>query len=632
MKRMTKALLLICIGLFLHTAVAAGTMTDVGTPRSETLIVDMLNGRSPNVNQFNPYLPGVVYQGNGFRQFVWEPMWEVDSVSGKQIPVLAATMAQPMDDTFTKFKVGLRKGVKWNDGVDFTADDVVFTSEMLINNPQLVYSGSFSQLIKSITALDSHTLQIETHKPEYRLEQALGTVVVDTLFKVVPKHIWQDKDLLTYDNNQNIATGPYVFVRADPQGNWFLYEKRADWQASATNQVGGEPVPKYILFRSYGPEEKRVMAAIQNEIDILCDISPESWDILRQRNPTAKVWYDGFPWANMDDPAARGIMFNCAKAPFDNPEVRWALILALDLKSITMASYSGMLRSSAIAMPPSAGLTAAYHAPMVEWLKDFELADGYKPFDPDFAVKMVEMLEKEGVEGLPTDRQAMIDVFGVGWWKHDPAQAEKLLVKNGFSKKDGKWHLPDGSLWQFSMAAPSGFEVIAERGAFAIVNGWQRFGIDAVVQPCDGGMISAINQNGQFDTFYRWPTMNVIVDATGMIRFWHKDLVVPIGEITPSGANTGACSRWVNDHASALIDELIGIPSDDPKVVELITEVLKELVREQPFASLNGTSKIVPITSYYWENFQTADNHFEGPWWWWSNFRFSPAHYRPTGK
>jgi hypothetical protein len=56
------------------SAVQAGEMTDVGTPRNQTLIVDMLNGRAPNVNQFNPYLPGVTYQGNGFRQFVWEPM------------------------------------------------------------------------------------------------------------------------------------------------------------------------------------------------------------------------------------------------------------------------------------------------------------------------------------------------------------------------------------------------------------------------------------------------------------------------------------------------------------------------------------------------------------------------------
>ncbi len=620
------------LGFCCLSPVAAGQMTDVGTPRSETLIIDPLNGRAPSVNQFNPFLPGVVDPGYGFRQIVNEPLWDVDSVHGKQIPVLAESYAEPEDKTYTKFKVKLRKGVKWSDGKDFTADDVVFTSEMLQKNQELVYSGAFSQVVKKIEALDSHTIRIETHKPEYRLEQLLGIVIVDTIFKIVPKHIWEKVDPKTFDNKANIATGPYVFTKVDPQGNWFLFQKRPDWNASATGMIAGEPAPKYILYRVYGTEEKKIMAAIQNDIDILCDVSPESWDILRKRNPTAKAWLDSFPWADFDDPAARGIMFNCAKAPFDNPEVRWALLLALDLKRITMSSYSGMLRASPIALPPTSGLTAAYHAPMTAWLKEFALSDGYKPFDPDFAADMVKMLEKEGIEGLPTDKQAMIDLFGVGWWKHDPAQAEKMLTKNGFSKKDGKWHLPDGKLWQFSLTGPSGFEVIAERGSFAIVEAWKRFGIDVVVKPADGNSYFVLNQTGEYDAQYYWPSINVITDATAMVRYWHKDQVAPIGVSTPGGGNNGACTRWKSDKVSSLIDELVDTPSNDPKVVGIITEIMKELVKAQPFAPLTGTSKLVPVIGQYWDGFQTAKNHFEGPWWWWSNFRFSPAKYHPTGK
>ncbi len=626
-------ILLAALGLVVLGAAAAtaGEMTDIGTPRNETLIVDLLNGRAANSNQRNPYLPGVVYQSTGFRPFVWEPLWDVDSVHGKQIPVLAASFAVPEDDSYTKFKVNLRQGVKWSDGKDFTAADVVFTSEMLLDNPEILFSAAYKKVVKAITALDPHTIRIETNTPEYRLEQFLGVVVVGTSFNIVPKHIWEKVDIKTYANSECIATGPYVFSKCDPQGNWFLYSKRPDWKASATGMLAGEPKPNYILFRTFGSEEKKVMAGIQNELDILCDISPESWDILRKRNPTAQAWYDTFPWANMDDPAARGIMFNCGKAPFDNPEVRWALLLALDLKNITMSAYSGMLRASAIPMPPTAGLSAAYHAPMTAWLKDFTLADGYKPFDPTFAAEMVKMLKKEGIDNLPDDPQAQIDIFGTGWWKHDPAQAEKMLTKNGFTKKNGKWCLPDGSPWQFSMVAPAGFEVIAERAAFAVVAGWQKFGLDVVVRPADAATFFSLNLRGDYDTHLMWPTINVITDATSRVREWHKDLVVPIGANPSTGHNTGACARWKNDRVSAIIDKLVGLPSDDKQVVPLITEIMQELVREQPFAALIGTSKLVPVTGKYWKNFQTAKNHFEGPWWWWSNFRFSPAHYQPTG-
>lgn len=46
------------------------------------------------------------------------------------------------------------------------------------------------------------------------------------------------------------------------------------------------------------------MAAVNNEIDILQDISPESWDILKEKNPNAKCWTEEFPYAIPDDPVS----------------------------------------------------------------------------------------------------------------------------------------------------------------------------------------------------------------------------------------------------------------------------------------------------------------------------------------
>ena len=433
-RRLTALALALLLLASMSPALAEGEMTDLGTPRNQTLIVDCNNGRAANVTQLNPYLPGVVYQGNGMVQLLWEPLWDVDSINGRQIPILAEGMAEPLDDTNTKFRVKLRKGIKWSDGVDFTSEDMVFTADMLLNTPELAYGSAFSATIKSMTAEDSHTVIIETVKPETRIEQFLGITVVNVQFKIVPKHIWENEDVRTYMNPESIGTGPYTLKEIDPQGNWFLYEKRADWEASATGQIGGEPAPGYIIFRAYGTEEKRVMAAIQNDIDILCDISPESWEVLSSKNPSAIAWYKNFPYADMDDPAARGLLFNCSDELLSDPDVRWALLLACDINSISLSTYSGMLRLSPIILAPTTALTKVYHEPMVPWFKELALSDGYKPFDANTALNMVEMLKKQGIEGLPTTDEEARAIFGVGWWKHDTDQAEKMLLSKGFTR------------------------------------------------------------------------------------------------------------------------------------------------------------------------------------------------------
>ena len=106
---------------------------------------------------------------------------------------------------------------------------------------------------------------------------------------------------------------------------------------------------------------------------------------------------------------------------------------------------------------------------------------------------------------------------------------------------------------------------------------------------------------------------------------WHKDYVRPNGTATSS--NQG---RYADDKLSALIDELRAVPSDDPKIVPLGTDILKEIVTGLPVIEMFGTSKFVPVNETYWTNYPTADNAYEGPWWWWSNFKFIVAHLEPA--
>ncbi|MDR1302166.1 MAG: ABC transporter substrate-binding protein, partial [Treponema sp.] len=602
-------------------------MTDVGTPRDETLIVDILNGYAADPMQMNPYLPGSVSMDSGLHQLIFAYLWEIDTVKGEQFPEVASEMPQPMDNTNTKFRFRIRQGVKWTDGVDLTADDVQYTSDMILNTPELAYNGYYRTLVKSMKAIDRYTIEMETMQPEAKIAQKLGVVIWGQTFKVMPKHIWEKENPRTFKNSNPIGAHAYILKARDTtSGNWFLYEKRPDWQNSLTAQIAGEPKPKYILFKYFGTEERRVMAAINNELDILQDITPESMDILLQRSNTIQAWYAGFPYADMNDPCARGIQYNVSKAPYDNVDVRWALTLATDAKAVAMSSFGGMLRSTPLQLPPIDVLQETYHKPMVSWLKNFALSDGYKPFDENYAHDIVAMLRAEGKQGLPATPQEEINVFGIGWWKYDVNEAARLLEKNGFRQVNGRWMLPNGQPWQISINAPANFEVQSMRLAFAVADSWRKFGIEAEVRQLDTANFDQAASNGSFEVGAYWPTCGLLPDITTNIVQWHSQYIVPNGQLAP-----GNTSRWRNDTASRLLDELAPLPSDDPEVVQKVTQFLQEYVREIPNVAMYGTSKFVPVNTYYWNGFQTAENAFEGPWWWWSQFKYYLPHYQPTG-
>lgn len=603
----------------------AQNMTDVGTPRNQTLIVDMLNARVANPNTMNPYQQGVTIN-QGFHQLAGALLWDIDTASGKQIPDLAAGMPEALDATYTKFRVPLRQGLAWSDGQPFSADDVVFTADMIAKTPAFAYSAAFKGTIKSVTKIDDHTVQIETTKPTPRLSVVLGSLIYSNPFQVVPKHIWEKQDAATFANMPPVTISAYKFKSNDPNGTWFLWEKRADWKDTDVGQIAGEPAAKYVLFRSYGTEEKRVLAMAQNDMDILVDISPESLDILRQQNTKIYAWFKSFPYANLDDPCERGMHFNTSNPPYDKPETRWALALAIDLEQASMATYSGMTRASPLAVPPTAVLMKTYHKPMSSWLENFTLDDGYKPFDADYAVRFGDRLRKEGSADLPTDPEKLRDLLGVGWWKHDPVEATKLLQAVGFRKSGEHWIKPDGKPWTITINAPADFEIESQRLAFAVANQWSGFGIPTTVQQMQDGPFFTAEDTGAYDVGSYW-TMSCAITPDPFVRLegWHKDYIRPNG--TPASYNQ---ERYRNDALSGLIDRLKAIPTNDPQIVPIGTDMLKELVKGMPDINMFGTSKFVPVNETYWTNYPSAENPYEGPWWWWSNFKFIAAKIKPA--
>jgi peptide/nickel transport system substrate-binding protein len=323
------------------------------------------------------------------------------------------------------------------------------------------------------------------------------------------------------------------------------------------------------------------------------------------------------------------MMLNWAVEPYNKVEVRWALALATDMVSVTLATFDGMLRVSPLAVPPIEILQQAYHLPMEEWLEEFTLADGYRPFDSDYAVKIADALKQNGVEGIPEDEDELKALFGVGWWKYDVEEAARLLESVGFTRgTDGKWFFPDGTPWQINIVSPVNYEALSERLSYAVAESWSNFGIDAVVNGMDTGSWSSAILTGSYEVANHWngACASITDIFTGGMMNWHSSFLRPLG--VPGGLNP---SRINSAEVDAALDALKVVSPNHPQLVELSTNFLEEMVTEMVWIPMVGTSKFVPVTTQWWTGFPNADNYYNGPWWWWSTFKYILPHLETTG-
>ncbi len=106
--------------------------------------------------------------------------------------------------TPTKLIIKLKENVKWHDGHKFTANDVVFTYNM-INSPKVFTpSKSSFEKVKNIKAIDDLTLEITYIQPYFKALEIW-------MSGILPQHLLKnEKDLMTSSFNKNpIGTGAY---------------------------------------------------------------------------------------------------------------------------------------------------------------------------------------------------------------------------------------------------------------------------------------------------------------------------------------------------------------------------------------------------------------------------------------
>lgn len=262
---------------------------------------------------------------------IYDQLIATDYSTGKLVykPNLAEKWEQVSPE---KWVFNLRHDVKWQNGDDFTAEDVKFTIERLKGNEKLYSNAKFNS-VKEVTVVDPYTLEIVTEYPDPILLQRF----VGNGPNILPKKAFEAASSEEEFFKNPVGTGPYRF------GEW----KKADRIVLTANENwwGGKPKWEEVVFRAIPETTTRVAELITEGVDIATAVPPED---------EARIKETGAAHTVSSNSARNCILMVRTGAEWvtANPKVREAIDLAIDRDTIVKEIVSGLGVPSRGFFPP----------------------------------------------------------------------------------------------------------------------------------------------------------------------------------------------------------------------------------------------------------------------------------------
>lgn len=203
------------------------TGTETSTAADDTL--RLLYWQAPTI--LNPHFSSGFKDAEASR-ITLEPLASFDA-DGNMVLFLAAEEPTldnggvAADGTSVTWK--LKEGITWSDGTPFTAEDVAFTYEFIVNPDVATVNAGTYELVESVEAVDDTTVRITFKEPN----PAWYLVFTGTEGMVLPKHMFEayngPNGREAPANTMPVGTGPYRVTSFTP-GDVIVYEANPNYR------------------------------------------------------------------------------------------------------------------------------------------------------------------------------------------------------------------------------------------------------------------------------------------------------------------------------------------------------------------------------------------------------------------
>ena len=219
----------------------ASTPTTGGTLHGGEYVLDT------QMANLNPFSTSGTW--TGFFEFMYEEVLFFNQVSGELEPALATDYV--WSDDYLTLTLPLNTEAAWTDGEDFTADDVVYTYNVLKDYPVLDQYGIWAN-IESVAADGDDTVVFTLSAPFTALPNYLA------MTQIVPEHIWSEVDPAEFTNPEPVGTGAFIYSAYNTGTDVQFVANESYWR--------GAPKVDKVVMHIYNSAANMTLALLKGEI------------------------------------------------------------------------------------------------------------------------------------------------------------------------------------------------------------------------------------------------------------------------------------------------------------------------------------------------------------------------------